>query len=303
MDIAAVPDGEGGMKKTMMIVSVAAGVLFCFAAAAPQAPQSPAADKLAVILQKARDYCLRLDKAALDFVCQEQVEEEVNQASRPSVSAPAAPMPGYFGGRVVQPARVDNFSKTMLVYDYQFIRKGSEVKERRDLLEKNGDKLSKTDAAPETKHFKFRDILSGASGLLGAGAGLRYEYKLAGEDKIRGEAVANIDCVSSPALSGRQLAGRAVVRVKDGAVLRIDWDPRSFGSYHEVQAVADLYGMKPKVQSFTEYGIEKNGVRFPTYDFTEEAYSGGGKITFVRSTTQVKYKSYKFFTVETLIEN
>jgi hypothetical protein len=60
--------------------------------------------------------------------------------------------------------------------------------------------------------------------------------------------------------------------------------------------------MEPKVQSYTEFGIEKNGVRFPTYDFTEEAYTGGGKSLFVRSTTAVKYKSYKFFTVETQIE-
>jgi len=29
---------------------------------------------------------------------------------------------------------------------------------------------------------------------------------------------------------------------------------------------------------------------------------GGGKGTFVRSTTAVKYKGYKFFTVETQIE-
>jgi len=267
-------------------------------------PPKPPEAKLAAVLEKARDYCLRLDRAALDFVCREQVDEEINQASRPSISGAIPPVPGQFnGGRLIQPARVDDFRKTRLVYDYQYRRKGGEVKERRDLMEKNGDKVAKTDVEPETRHFKFRDILFGASGLLGAGASLRYEYRVAGEDKVRGEAVVRIDCMSLPALAGRQLAGRATVRVKDGAVLRIDWDPRSFGGWQEVQSVADLFGMKPQVESYTEYAIEKSGVRFPSYDYTEEAYSGGGKVTFVRSTTTVKYIDYKFFTVETIIEN
>lgn len=287
------------MRKILLFL----GTLALLGAPAAGVFQSPDSDKLAAVLQKARDYCLRLDKAALDFVCQEQVEEEVNQAPRPSIGTPMLTTPGIFqGGRVVRPAPVDDFKKTMLIYDYQFIRKDGEVKERRDLLEKNGDKVNKADAAPETKHFKFRDILFSASGLLGAGASLSYEYKLVSEGKLRGDAVATIACIPLPALAGRELSGRAVVRTKDGAVLRIDWDPQSFGSYSEVQSIADLFGMKPKVQSYTDYGIEKNGIRFPSYDYTEEAYTGGGKETFVRSTTAVKYKSYKFFTVETQIE-
>ena len=188
--------------------------------------QSPDADKLAAILQKARDYCLRLDKAALDFVCQEQVEQEVNSSTKPSLTS-ASPLPPSAGGRAIgrtfQPAPIDIFKKTKLIYDYQFVRKGTEVKERRDLLEKNGDKVNKADVAPETKHFKLRDILFGASSLLGAGAKLSLEYKLVSEEKIRGDYVAIISCVPLPALTGRVLSGRATVRVKDGAVLRIDW--------------------------------------------------------------------------------
>jgi hypothetical protein len=301
MDIAALIGREGVMKKLVWAAALAAAAISW---GAERPVQAPAPDKLAAILKKAQDYCLRLDKAALDFVCQEQVEEEVNSATRPSITSAMPKMPGNIsGGRAFLPAPVDIFKKTMLIYDYQFVRKGTEVKERRGLMEKNGDKVDKADTAPETKHFKFRDILFGPSYLLGAGANLKYSYALAAEDKIRGDAVITVACVLLPALVGRVLSGRAIVRVKDGAVFKIDWDPESFGSYDEVLAVADRLGMKPKIQSYTEFGIEKNGIRFPTYDFTEEAYSGGGKITFVRSTTQVKYKSYKFFTVETVIDN
>jgi hypothetical protein len=136
--------------------------------------------KLAGILQKAQEYCRRLDRAALDFVCQEDVKEEVNKASGPTASTVSALPPVVMGdGRMrASPAPVASFNTTSYLYDYQFIRKGTEVTERRDLL-------------------------------------------------------------------------------------------------------------------------EKNGVRFPSLDITEEAYSGGGSSKFIRSTTTVKYKSYKFFTVET----
>ena len=42
-----------------------------------------------------------------------------------------------------------------------------------------------------------------------------------------------------------------------------------------------------------------NGVRFPSLDFTEEAYINAGGNKFVRSEARVLYRDYKFFTVET----
>lgn len=264
------------------------------------ARQSQDEAKLAGILVKAQDYCRRLDKAALDFICTEYVEEEVNRASGPSVTAV---QPGFtaWGGKDVTrviPAPTASFRTSTYLYDYQFIRKATEVTERRDLLEKNGKKISREDAVPETKHFKFRDILFSAAQLLGESAAARHEYKLDKEDKIKGEPVMVIVCTPKAEFAGKVLSGRASVRAKDGAVLKVDWDPESFGAYGEVLAVAEKYKMAPAVTSFTEFGMEKNGVRFPSRDVTEEAY-GSGRSKFIRSTTTIQYKGYKFFTVET----
>jgi hypothetical protein len=56
--------------------------------------------------------------------------------------------------------------------------------------------------------------------------------------------------------------------------------------------------MAPAIKSETQFGVERNGLRFPSLDKTEEVYKSG-TMTFMRSSTTVKYTDYKFFTVET----
>ncbi|MGB7295336.1 MAG: serpin family protein, partial [Candidatus Aminicenantales bacterium] len=69
--------------------------------------------RLAAVLKKSAEYCRRLDKAALDFVCL----EEVTEFSR------------YYTPHT-----------DVYLYDYQFIRRNEETKERRNLLAFNGKK-------------------------------------------------------------------------------------------------------------------------------------------------------------------
>ncbi len=66
--------------------------------------------------------------------------------------------------------------------------------------------------------------------------------------------------------------------------------------------MADKFKMKPKIKSETEFGVERNGIRFPSLDLTEEAYTSGGQSIYTRSIITAKYIDYKFFTVETASE-
>ncbi len=273
-------------------------------------------DPPAAILKKAQEYCRRLDRAVLDFACREEVKEEVNIREHPPATT-IMPPPEDWGGitpkMMVIPAPRDSFRSYTYAYDYLFVRRGRSVQERRDradgdrgpsiqerrdLTETNGLKTLKTDAVPETKHFKFRDIAFGPSALLGEGAADKFTYSTVKSKKLKGAAAILVACVPRPENEGKVLSGSAWIREKDGAVLRIDWNPESFGSYGEVMAVANRYKMTPRVESWTEFGEEKNGICFPSLDRTEEAYSGGGSALFVRSKTTIKYLNYKFFTVE-----
>ncbi len=82
-------------------------------------------------------------------------------------------------------------------------------------------------------------------------------------------------------------------------MLRIEWDPTTFGHFEEIQARAEAYKATPEVRSYSEFAVEKNGLRFPSVDFTEEAYRGANGKLFVRARTIVTYRDHKFFTVET----
>jgi hypothetical protein len=202
---------------------------------------------------------------------------------------------------IVQPAP-EYFRTATYVYDFQYVRKGTDVRERRDLLKKDGEDILKADTRLETRHFKFREVLFGPTILLGEEAAARHVYRFLKKEKVKGKETAVVVCDAHPADAGKVLTGRAWVRIADGAVLRLEWDAESFGGYSEVLAVAEKIGLPPKIKSYTEFEVEKNGLRFPTLDATEEIYSSGPVSKYTRSITSVKYTNYKFFTVETSSE-
>ena len=53
----------------------------------------------------------------------------------------------------------------------------------------------------------------------------------------------------------------------------------------------------PQILQVTEFGFEKNGVRFPNRFSIEEAYVNKKGKKSLRSTLNVVYRDYKFFTV------
>jgi hypothetical protein len=292
------------MKRTNRLLAI---VLFS-ALAAPligAAAGAQKAESLDAVLEKARAYCRRLDQAALDFTCQEEVKEQINAFGRPQGPTIRTLGTNQMAGASVmnvQPAPPESFITTTYLYDYQYIRKASDVRERRDLLKRNGEDIQESDTRIKTLHFKFADIFFGPSVLLGTDAAAKHIYRLIETEKIKGQPAAVIDCGPRGIGGERPLSGKAWVRLADGAVLKIEWDPETFGRYSEVLAVADKFKMKPKIKSVTEFGAERNGLRFPSLDVTEEVYKGGGASIFTRAVVTAKYTDYKFFTVETATE-
>lgn len=266
--------------------------------------QTKAKDQdISAIVESARKYIDRLDKAALSFVCSEKVIEESNTRRRPSGTTVVGGA-DYLGrpqGLSIRGAQAESFNVMTSFYNYMYARKGGTITEKRDLLKKSGDEIEQKDAPITTRHFKFNDIFFGPSMLLSEAAAAEHEYTFVENDKIKREPVVLIDCAAKPGWAGKTLTGKAWIRVKDGAVMRIEWNPSSFSGYKEVEAIAEDLGMNPAIESVTEFGIEKNGLRFPTRDRTEETYKKGS-MTFTRSMVTVTYDDYKFFTVETGIE-
>ncbi len=283
-----------------------------------QEAPTPAPDpfQLALVLKSAREYCRRLERAALDFICVEEVSELVD-LSRESREAPVQHAPdlstqgsgvsgsgGYAGH--MSSSRPISFNprageKTAhaLVYDYQFIRKSGKVEENRTLLEKDGKRASPDTPVPANKAFNYSDILLAPVQLLDDRFSEYYSYRLLGRETIDGTETWILEV--APRLTGvsRYLGAKLWLSAADSSVLRIEWDPSTFGHYEAILARAESFKAKSEVRSVSEFGVEKNGLRFPSADLTEEAYRDGAGKLFVRARTSVVYKDHKFFTVET----
>jgi outer membrane lipoprotein-sorting protein len=286
-----------------MMINILGGKIFILIAAiwfssAHQNTQEQADQaRLAAILKKSEDYCRRLENAALDFVC----FEEVTEASRYYASNTDAYVYDYQFNRM-EVSRYDTPQKDVYLYDYQFIRKDMETKEKRNLIAVNGKKTNIQDSSLNTVMFQYKNVLFGPVGLLSKSWQAYLDYRLIGEDTINKERAVVIEATPGPALNEPHCYGKIWVKEDDGSVLKIVWDQKSLGNFQSVEEWAKVHDAEPQITAFSEYGFEKNGLRFPSRNYTENAHIKKDKQKFVNAEISIRYKNYKFFTVETEIK-
>jgi hypothetical protein len=269
-----------GFRKGMMIhldrlgayLSIAA---LCFSPS-PLSPRVPTDQaRLATILERSAYYCRRLDRAALDFVCLEEVSEMTERHRR-------------------------RFS--VYLYDYQFIRKNDEIKEQRNLIAIDGKKTSRPSPPIQPAAFRYKNVLFGPIGLLSEFWQARHVYRLAGEEELFGEKTVIIEATPGAKEYEPHPYGRIWVKESDGSVLKIVWDQTSLGNFGEIAAWAQENEAKPRITAYSEYRFEKHGLRFPSRNFTQQAYIRKDRSRFVNAEISIIYKGYKFFTVETEVK-
>ncbi len=185
------------------------------------------------------------------------------------------------------------------VFDYQYVRKNNAFRETRTLIEMDGKKKSEKDADLPLTAARLKNPLFGPSGILGADWQNHYDFKLVREEMSQGTSAVVIETFPKLAFDVSHAFGRVWISQADSSVLKIQWDPRSIGNVQRVETIAKILHSVPRLTSFTEYGLVKNGIRFPSRDVTEEAYINAKGKKFVRSLTTVTFKDYKFFVVET----
>ncbi len=263
------------------------------------------------LLAKARAYCRRLQSASLDFVCREEITETFARWTG---------RPEWVGSSEFQPVHVTGpVDKHRLVYDYQFVRGGTAAKEMRTLIEEDGRRKNIPNADLATRLFRYENVLFGPATLLDDRNFERYDFAVEAQEEAGGlPAVVSRLLLRNggtidPAvvISARPRTsdgtspppfGRMWVSPTNGAVLKIEWDEHTLGSYSVIEERAKELKAKPRLTMTSEFGYEKNGIRFPSSHKIVEAYERGDKPPLVRSTTMVEYVGYKFFLVETAVD-
>ncbi len=250
-----------------------------------EAPGSPEVTGMMPLLGRAKEYCVRLSKASFDFVCLEEVAETIWER------------------RVVHPGLTrfpevrDDKTEHKFLYDYQFIAKDGRRSEKRIMLERDGVKARLDDAPLETSSFFYENVLFGPVDLLDDSRQLLYSYHLEARESQGGEKVWVIDAVPVPGLAENVNHGRIWLRERDAAILKISWGGGSMKQTSVVEETARRLKSTPEITMTTEFGFEKNGVRFPSRFTIEESYVNKKGKRYIKSILTTIFRDYKFFTV------
>ena len=234
-------------------------------------------EELGKILKKCAEYCERLDNVSLHFTCNEKITEEILKGS------------------------VAFVVRNTHIYDYQLIRKTNKVLEQRILIEENGRKKNDADAQLKTKRFHHKFIVFGPIGLLGEKQQEVHEYKIVKEVMYKREKAVIIEAKPRFPEVSDTLYGKIWIRKIDFAILKIEWNQESIENFEEIEKIAEKLEAKPIITFISEYGFEKNKIRFPNRYSIEECYIPRFEMEkkLIWSQTTVNYDNYKFFTVET----
>jgi len=269
----------------VLLAFLSGTALLARAQADPQA--GPAADLLERILEKTEIYCRRLGKVSLHFVCRERIEERQFDPPR------------QFSG-VTGPTPLRHVTSVSLEYDYQLIRKGESIEEKRTLLMEDKQPRNEPGAVLKTKLYKHKYLVFGPVGLLSEFWQPKHTYAYLGEETVDGEKTYMIEASPAGPAEPNLIYGKAWIRQKDFAIVKIEWDQRSLGNYDMILMMAKKIGhqAEPQVSVVGYYGVEKNGIRFPDRFVVREDYRST-RGTFRVSEATVRYEDYKFFIVET----
>lgn len=263
----------------------------------PPQPREAAAD-LASLLAKTAEYCRRLEASAFDFVCREEIRETIDpKLDAVQKPGPAEPGTSPFLGPTLLISTVRKMKRSF-VYDYQCVRAGGAIRETRALLGENGRKKVVPNAELETSTVVWGTALLGPVGLFGERFQGDYAYALAGEGTVGDAAAIIVDAAPKPgAPPSRNLYGKAWIDPASGEILKIEWSESRVGRFDVFARRGEAFKRAPRLAIVSEFSVEKNGLRFPTRLRVEEAYLKESGKPFVRSTTDVVYKDFKFFTV------
>lgn len=249
---------------------------------------------LDAILKKTGTYCEKVKAIALFYVCREKVADERHVFTRRNLFRFS-----LSDDEQIKPRRIGTKTYT---YDYQLVKKGEVPKEKRSLLEEDGKE--KFEENVEFRPVKYYGTYSvyGPVGFLSKKWQEHYDYEIVGEDVIDDKKAIVIASAPKNEREVNYNFGRIWVDEKDFSILKIEYDPRSIKDYEDELEQSPIGDLRKKVIWTMLFGIEKNGVRFPSQQLIQEFYvnSKGEELLIEKITFQ--YEDYKFFIVETEVK-
>jgi hypothetical protein len=184
--------------------------------------------------------------------------------------------------------------------DYQIVRKGGKIDERRFILKENGRKIAEQKKFLEETRFSGLSSLFAPLRVLAKDRQPRFNYRIIEEDKIHGKKAYLIEAVPKSGNEDGIWSARIWVDEESFQILKSEIEGVPVDGYEDILNDCAILNIKPIFSTTHEYGIEKNGVMFPSRSKVHAAYPGidfRGPIE--KMGIDLTYDKYKFFTVET----
>jgi hypothetical protein len=252
------------------------------------------------ILKKTADYCRKLEASILDFICREDVEEEVDPSRELLISTEAQCDLRQIGIPANTSYHIRKY-ENQYVYDYQCTRSNRILHEKRILMELNGKKYHDPNAPLPTTRIAYRNPFLSPVNLFAENFQTGYDFRVVGMDTLKKQKVVVIEVKLKTSVEGPEPPcrfGKAWIVPETADILKIEWTQRPVEGAEVFSRRENLIKGTLRLTSRAEFKTEKNGFRFPSTLAIEEAYLDAYGRAFVRSKTKVVYKDFQFFTVE-----
>jgi len=287
------------MKKFWLLFIIGAVLLMHSQKASSLSLQEDQA-RLSQILNKTAAYCERVKSIALFYVCIESIKDKIYfyRSSRSVKNSP-------YGDLELVPSRTLTLKRTRshsYTYDYQLIKQGEELKEQRMPLRKKDKKQTGKDVELEVR-YSAKYLIYGPVGFLSRYWQDYFDYEILGQEPIDEIQATVIKASPKPHNKENRNFARIWVDGKDGSILQIEWEPESILDYEGKKISSQAGDLETAVVWRVTYGIEKNGVRFPSRQHVQEFLVAEDKKRYIRNDIITTFENYKFFVVETEIKN
>lgn len=232
--------------------------------------------KLNKILAKCAAYCHRLQTELIHFFCNEVIRESIYNRY----------------GTV----------RNSFVYEYQLIKEKNKITERRILLKSNEGKTRQEDVPLGTTKYKYEYLIYGPIAFFRKSLQDHFNYKIIKEEILHGQKTIALEAVPLQRGKTKTLCGKIWLDAdnENFAVLKIEWHPKFIiENFEESLENARRQNSTLKIDYYSEFGIEKNGIRFPSKYWIKEYHINEKGKKKCKASMDVVFKDYRFFSVGT----
>ncbi len=244
------------------------------------------------LLAKTAEYCGKVHGLALYFVCRVRLSMTGYRHEQHRINIASNVADALTGAVRLKPKGSRNLRRT---YDYQLVNKDGALTERYTLIERGGRAVKPPVAGdPEGVRFVAKYLVFGPGGFLSREWRPEFDVSVLGREAVDGRDALIVRCVPLHPGGENDNEGRIWIAPDDGAILQIEWEPRRIPGFDPADAPTGLVrGLAWRVT----YGVEKNGVRFPSRQAAREFVTDERGVVTVMEEADFEYVDYKFFTV------